>query len=150
MSTISAISWRKQATFNEMVMMMSTLYESNTLSWIFIVLAHWNNSPLAIMSLHSDTLFWFWANQSLLLSGEEQISILWSLVTIGNRSIRRKPPIWPTASHWQTWSYNVVSSTTPCLSGIRTHNVCICSYKSNYHTITTTRTPALYMRPWLL
>ena len=36
------------------------------LSWIFIVLAHWNNSPRADMSLHSDTLFWFWANQSLL------------------------------------------------------------------------------------
>ena len=27
----------------------------------------------------------------------------------------------PAASHWQTWSYNVVSS-TPCLSGIRTDN----------------------------
>ena len=27
------------------------------------------------------------------------------------------------ASHWQTLSHNVVSS-TPCLSGIRTHNVC--------------------------
>ena len=25
-------------------------------SWIFIVLAHWNNSPLVDMSLHSDTL----------------------------------------------------------------------------------------------
>jgi hypothetical protein len=28
----------------------------------------------------------------------------------------------PAASHWQTLSRNVVSS-TPCLSGIRTHNV---------------------------
>jgi hypothetical protein len=28
----------------------------------------------------------------------------------------------PAASHWQTLSHNVVSS-TPCLSGIRTHNV---------------------------
>ena len=25
-------------------------------------------------------------------------------------------------SHWQTWSYNVASS-TPCLNGVRTHNV---------------------------
>jgi hypothetical protein len=33
------------------------------LSWIFIVLAHWNNSPRVDMSLHSDTLFWFRANQ---------------------------------------------------------------------------------------
>jgi hypothetical protein len=35
-------------------------------SWIFIMLAHWNNSPRVEMSLHSDTLFWFRANQSLL------------------------------------------------------------------------------------
>ena len=50
---------------NEM-MMMSALFYTNTLSWIFIVLAHWNNSPWVDMSLHSDTLFWFRANQSLL------------------------------------------------------------------------------------
>jgi len=35
-------------------------HDTNTLSWIFIVLAHWNNSPRVDMSLHSDTLFWFW------------------------------------------------------------------------------------------
>ena len=29
---------------------------------------------------------------------------------------------WPVASHWQTLSHNVVSS-TPCLGGIQTHNV---------------------------
>jgi hypothetical protein len=34
--------------------------------WIFIVLAHWNNSPRIDMSLHSDTLSWCRANQSLL------------------------------------------------------------------------------------
>jgi hypothetical protein len=28
----------------------------------------------------------------------------------------------PAASHWQTLSHNLVSS-TPCLSGVRTHNV---------------------------
>ena len=28
----------------------------------------------------------------------------------------------PAASHWQTWLHNVVSS-TPRLSGVRTHNV---------------------------
>ena len=28
----------------------------------------------------------------------------------------------PVASHWQPFSYNIVSS-TPCVSGIRTHNV---------------------------
>ena len=30
----------------------------------------------------------------------------------------------PAVSHWQTWSHNVVSS-TPRLSGIRTHNVSV-------------------------
>jgi len=44
----------------------------------------------------------------------------------------------PSASHWQTLSHNIVSS-TPRLSRIRTHNVsdigtdCIGSCKSNYH-----------------
>jgi hypothetical protein len=68
--------------FNEM-MMMSALYETNTLSCIFIVLAHWNNSPRVDMSLHSDTLSWFQANQSLFfllnaagLEEKQQIPIL--------------------------------------------------------------------------
>ena len=38
------------------------------LSWIFIVLVHWNNSLRIDMSPHSDTLSWFWSNQSLLFS----------------------------------------------------------------------------------
>ena len=49
--------------FNEMMMMMSALYSTNTLSWIFIMLAHWNNSSRVDMSLHSDTLFWLRTNQ---------------------------------------------------------------------------------------
>ena len=72
--------------FNEM-MMRSALFQTNTLSWIFIVLAHWNNSPWSDMSLLSDTLFWFRANQSLLfllnaacLVEKQQIPILLSLV----------------------------------------------------------------------
>ena len=57
------------------------------LSLIFIVLAHWNNSLPVDMSLHSNTLFWFRANQSLLfllnaacLAEKQQIPILLSLV----------------------------------------------------------------------
>ena len=51
----------------------------------------------------------------------------------------------PVASHWETLSHNVVSS-TPGLSGVQTHNVvigidCTGSYKSNYHTITPTAAP---------
>ena len=48
-----------------------------------LVLVHWNNSPRVDMSHHSDTLFWFRANQSLLfllnnvcLAEKQQISIL--------------------------------------------------------------------------
>ena len=53
------------------------------LSWICIVLAHWNNSWRIDMSPHSDTLFWFRANHYLLfllnaawLAEKQQISIL--------------------------------------------------------------------------
>ena len=56
------------------------------LSWIFIVLAHWNNSQRKDMSLHSDTSFWFRANQSLLfllnavcLAEKQQIPIIFFL-----------------------------------------------------------------------
>ena len=59
----SAAAWREQTAFNAMII--STLYMTNTLSWIFIVLAHWNNSPRVDMSLH--TLSWFRAIRSLLL-----------------------------------------------------------------------------------
>ena len=52
--------------FNEMMMIRSALFLTNMLSWIFIVLAHWNNSLWIDMWLHLDTLFWFRANQSLL------------------------------------------------------------------------------------
>ena len=33
------ILWQEQVTFDEMIMMFA-LYQTNTLSWIFIVLAH--------------------------------------------------------------------------------------------------------------
>ena len=46
----------KKFIFIEM-MTMSDLYLTNTLSWIFIVLAHWNNSPGIDMSPHSSTLY---------------------------------------------------------------------------------------------
>ena len=65
-------------------MMMSTLYYM--LSWIFIMLAHWNNSQRIDMLLLLETLSWFWANQSMLLllnaaclAEKQQIPILQSL-----------------------------------------------------------------------
>ena len=43
-----------------------SLYLTNTLHWIFIVLAHSNNGLWVDMSLNSNTLSWFRVNQSLL------------------------------------------------------------------------------------
>ena len=39
----------------------------NKVSWIFIVILHWPNSPWVDISLHSDTLCWFRANLPSLL-----------------------------------------------------------------------------------
>ena len=47
----SAMAWYEQVKFDEMITMFA-LYKTNTLSWIIIVLAHWNNSPRLDMSLH--------------------------------------------------------------------------------------------------
>jgi hypothetical protein len=56
----------KRLIFNE-IMMRSALYYTNILSWIFIMLTHWNSLLIVIdMSPHSDTLSWFRDNQSLL------------------------------------------------------------------------------------
>ena len=66
-----------------------------------------------------------------------------SFIGGGNWSTRRKQPT--SASHWQTLSHNVVSS-TPRLCGIRTRNFsgdstdCIGSCKFNHTTITNTTT----------
>jgi hypothetical protein len=51
--------------FNEM-MFMSTLYQINMVSLVFIVLAYWNDSAHECILLHSDKLSKFWANQPLL------------------------------------------------------------------------------------
>ena len=59
------------------MMMRSALYLTNTLSWIFIVLIHWNNSPLIDMSPHSATLSWFRANQSFLFLPIRNKNCLW-------------------------------------------------------------------------
>ena len=98
LSNFSAISWWEQVIFNEM-MMMFALFKINTLSWIFIVLAHWNNSPWTDMSIPSDTLFWFRANQFLLfllnadqcLAEKQQIPILF--VSIWRDRVSNAVPI---------------------------------------------------------
>ena len=82
----SYIMAEKKLIFNDM-MMRSVLFYTNMLSWIFIVLAHWNNSQRIDMLPHLDTLSWFRAKHSLLfllnaacLAEKQQIPILLSLV----------------------------------------------------------------------
>jgi hypothetical protein len=60
------------------------------------MLAHWNNSPWVDMSLHSDTLLWFRANQYLLfllnaayLVEQQQILMLLSLIWPDRKSDSR-------------------------------------------------------------
>ena len=72
--------------FNE-IMIKFALFQTNKLSWFVIALVHCNNCLRVDMSLHSDTLFWFRANQSLFLllhaawlAEKQQIPILKSLV----------------------------------------------------------------------
>jgi len=48
--------------------------------------------------------------------------ILWRSVLLMDETEVPRENHQPVASHWQTLSYNVVSS-TPCLSRILTHNV---------------------------
>ena len=62
--------------FDEMMMIIISVIVLE-LSWIFIVLAHWNNSPRVDMPLHSDTLFRFPIKDSL--------SLLFSAACIGER-----------------------------------------------------------------
>ena len=50
------------------MMVMFVLYWTNTLNWVFIVLAHWHSSQWVYMSLHSNTfLSTLRVNKSLLL-----------------------------------------------------------------------------------
>jgi len=48
-------------------------------------LAHWNNSQRIDMSLHSDTLFWFRANQSVL--SDRHVAPLGHIILIPNQPV---------------------------------------------------------------
>jgi hypothetical protein len=79
----SPISWRDE-------MMMMLLCTRPTPNWIFIVLlTHWNKSLWIDMSLHSSTLSWFWANQSLFIkrrSNKYQFYCHWLDLGLESRS----------------------------------------------------------------
>jgi len=73
MSNFSVISRREQVTFDEMTRM-SALYKTNSLSWIFIVLSHWNNSPRVDMLLHIGHIILILSQP--VFAEKQQISIL--------------------------------------------------------------------------
>jgi hypothetical protein len=73
---------------NEMMMRFALF---NTLSWIFIVLVHWNNSPRKDMSLHSNTLFWFQATQSLLLRACRRSNWNTNFTVFGSKTMKYHP-----------------------------------------------------------
>ena len=54
-----AISWQEQVNFQWVDDEVRFVLDQHAYSWIFIVLAHSNNSPRIHMSPHSDTSFWF-------------------------------------------------------------------------------------------
>ena len=68
--------------------------------------------------------------------------ISWRSVLLMEETWVPREDHWTAGSHWQTLSHNVVSS-TPRLSRFELTSLvvmgtdCICSYKSNYHTIMT-------------
>ena len=108
LSNFTAISWREQLIFNE-ILMRSVLFYTFRLCWIFIVLSHWNNSPWIDMLPRWKTLSWFRANQSLLfplnvvcLAEKQKIPIA---VFVFNRS-EHEPTIYRTrvedANHYTT------------------------------------------------
>jgi hypothetical protein len=73
---LNAHSWQELVLliFDEMMM------RSGLISWILVVLAHWNNSLQINMSAHSDTLSWFWASLCsfpLMLCNKYQFYSLW-------------------------------------------------------------------------
>jgi hypothetical protein len=108
------------------MMTRSALY---MLSWMFIVLARWNNSSWIDMSPHSYTLSWFRANQSLLfllnaayLAKKQQIPILvFDLTQSGLKSttfkVRMLTITLPLQSYinW-TLIIVIIVSTTLCLN----------------------------------
>ena len=82
-STLQNVSWspwyhgKNKLHFYEM---MSALYWTNPLSWIFIVLAHWKFSTQVDMSLHYDNLSWLGANQTLIWSDFDTDSCVYLLM----------------------------------------------------------------------
>jgi hypothetical protein len=85
------------------------------------------------------TAIWLWVRVRVMVfnatfNNVSDISC-WSVLLAEEAGVPRENHR-PAASHWQTSSHNVVSSTPHNVSGISTD--CTGSYKFNYHTITAT------------
>jgi len=63
---VSDLVWPSSLIFGPCQAVFDTTYVITFTSWIFMVLAHWNNSLLEDMSPHLHTLSWFRAHRSLL------------------------------------------------------------------------------------
>jgi hypothetical protein len=100
----SYINGEDKLHFNEM--MMSTLYKANTntLSCICLVLAHWNK-------------WMVWVGFMVFNATFNNISVIWwrSVLLVDGPGENHRP----VASHWPTWSHNVVLLAQ---SRSRTHN----------------------------
>jgi hypothetical protein len=75
-----------------------------------------------------------WEVEYISTRGHFSNKVAVSFIGGGNRNTRRKPR--PVASHWQTWSHNVVHRPRSDFIGSCKSNY----HKSNYHTITATTT----------
>ena len=96
MSNFSAITWREQVTFDEM---MSALYRNNRFirnnrfHWIFIVLALYNNNLQVEISPHSYTLLWILTNQSFFL-------VHLNVAFLSRKAINTNLKVFGLTSHW--------------------------------------------------
>jgi hypothetical protein len=96
---------------------------------------------LSIITFHLLVWFGLWVFNATF----NNISVIsWRSVLLVEETGVPGEKYWPVASHWQTLSHKVVSS-TPHLGRFSNSTLvvigtdCIGSYKSNYHTITTRR-----------
>ena len=102
------------------------------------MLAHWNNSLWVDMSLHSDTLIWFRANQSLLFlltaaCLEEKQATNTNFIVLGLTWPGLEPTIYRTrgdhANHYATDAVAVISSIVTPINGSKNDTLWLLSLK---------------------
>ena len=132
----SAISWLEQVNFHWDVDKVHFVLDQHA-ELDFIVLAHWNNSLRVDMSLHLDTLFWFQANQSLLillnavcLAEKQQIPILQSLVWPNRDSNLRSITLEASMPKWLIQIYN--TNKLNVLYTTTTHKLLFLTFQRHY------------------